>query len=303
MNLPTPLKKKQTGQIGQPAAKADSPLPAEALAALRQLIDPMRERMQRYDQAIQALATARDRLLDLEELPPPDMTLTVERELRVARGDADALRAFDAAHGESLAAEREQRASLLREREELPARVRALEALVVKIAGEMQEHISDLFRAHEQVEELFKPFARDALAAAQGYVNAVRRARAAAHALTKVVGIYRYDLFGDLKEKMDPELYGVRGHDVLPQGLVGCSYEELASLNLALNDLDNDLLHALTSALDAAGLSGERLRIYGPPAKDDPRRIYVPEQLCKQRFKRPAPSSSPAAAVVTINVP
>jgi hypothetical protein len=303
MNLFTHPKKKQTGQIGQPASKADSLLPPEPLAALRQLIAPMRERMKRYDEAIQALAVARDRLLDLEDLPPPDMTLAVERELLAARGDAEALRAFDAEHGESLAAEREQRMALSREREELPARVRALEALVTKIAGEMQEHITDLFRAHEQVEELFKPFAREALAAAQGYVSAVRRAHAAAHALTKVVGSYRYDLFGDLKEKMDPELYGLRGQDVLPQGLVGCSYEELATLNHALNDLDMDVLQGLTAVLDAAGLTGERLRIYGPPAKDDSRRIYVPENLQRKRVKQMPSPLSPAAAVVTIHVP
>ena len=72
MNLFTHPKKKQSSQIGQPASKADSLLPPEPLAALRQLIAPMRERMMRYDEAIQALAVARDRLLDLEDLPPPD---------------------------------------------------------------------------------------------------------------------------------------------------------------------------------------------------------------------------------------
>lgn len=303
MNLFTKPQKKQTGQTGLPATQADSLLPPEALAALRHLIAPMRDRMKRYDEAIQALAAARDRLLDLDNLPPPDMTLAVERELLAARGDAEAVRAFDAAHGDSLAAEREQRTALLREREELPARVRALEALVTRLADEMQEHIPDLFRAHEQVEELFKPFAREALAAAQGYASAVRRAHSAAHALTKVVGAYRYDLFGDLKEKMDPELYGLRGQDVLPQGLVGCSYEELATLNHELDGLDNDLLQALTSTLDAAGLTGERLRIYGPPAKDDPRRIYVPENLQRKRVKPMPPPLGSSAAVVTIHVP
>ena len=119
MNLFTHPKKKPTGQIGQPASKADSLLPPEPLAALHQLIAPMRERMKRYDEAIQALAVTRDRLLDLEDLPPPDMTFTVERELLAARGDAEALRAFDAEHGDSLAAEREQRMALSREREEL----------------------------------------------------------------------------------------------------------------------------------------------------------------------------------------
>ena len=58
MNLFTHPKKKQTGQIGQPASKADSLLPPEPLAALRQLIAPMRERMKRYDEAIQALVAA-----------------------------------------------------------------------------------------------------------------------------------------------------------------------------------------------------------------------------------------------------
>lgn len=302
MNLFVTSKKKQTGQLGQPVKKSEAMLPPEDLAALHQLIAPMRERMQRYDEAIQALAVARDRLLDLEDLPLPDMTLTVERELIAARGDAEALRAFDAEHGESLAAERAQRTALLREREELPARVHALEALVTKIAGEMADHVPDLFRAHEQVEALFKPFAREALAAAQGYVRAVRRARTAAHALTKVVGAYRYDLFGDLKEKMEPELYGLRGDDVLPQGLAGCGYEELATLNHEIDSLDTDLLQTLAATLEAAGLSGERLRIYGPPAEDDPRRIYVPEALQRQRVKRPPPSLSPLAAVVTVDV-
>lgn len=301
MNLFTKPKKKQTGQIGQPTEVDISMLPPDDLAALRQLIDPMRERMKRYDEAIKALAIARDRLLDLQELPPPDMTLTVERELLVERGDAEALRAFDAKHGERLATEREKRAALVREREELPARVHALETLVKKIAGEMEEHIPDLFKAHDLVVELFKPFARDAFAAAKGYVSAVQRAHAAHYALTRVVSTYRYDLFGDLKETMDPELYGRRGNDVLPQGLVGCSYEEIATLNHALDDIDADFLKRLTSELEAAGLSGERLRTYRPPAKDDPRRIYTPENLTPRRVKQMPPPLSTAAAVVTIH--
>ena len=303
MNLSNPPKKKQTDPIGQPAPMADSLLPAQPLAALRQLIAPMRERMQRYDEAIQALVVARDRLLDLEDLPPPDMTLAVERDLLAARGDGEALRAFDAEHGESLAAEREQRTALLREREELPALVRALEERVKRVASEMREHIPDLLQAQEQAEALFAPFAREALAAAQTYVHAVRRASTAAHALGQIVSAYRYDLFGDLKQTLSVDFFGVRGKNVLPQGLAGCSAEVLQRLDLEIAESDEALGQALTAALDAAGLSGETLRIYGPPAKDDTRRICVPENLQRERIKSMPPPLSTAAAVVTIHVP
>lgn len=300
MNLIAKMKK-QTGQIGQTAEAVNTLLPADALASLRQLIDPMRERMARYDEAIQALAIARARLLDLKELPPPDMTLAVERELLVGRGDVEALRAFDAEHGENLAAERAKRETLMREREELPARVQALETLIKKIAGEMKERIPDLLRAHELVTELFKPFAKEAFAAAQTYVDAARRAHTAAEALAKTVSAYRYDLFGDFKQIMAPELYGVRGRNVLPLGLPGIRHEEIERLNHALDDIDEDLYARLTSELDAAGLSGDQLRVYGPPAKDDSRRIYTPEHLTPGRIKQMPTPLSAAAAVETIH--
>lgn len=300
MNLIAKMKK-QTGQIGQTAEAVNTLLPADALASLRQLIDPMRERMARYDEAIQALAIARERLLDLKELPPPDMTLAVERELLVERGDVEALRAFDAEYGEHLAAERAKREALMREREELPARVQALETLIKKIAGEMREHIPDLLRAHELVTELFKPFAKEAFEAAQTYVDAARRAHAAAEALAKTVSAYRYDLFGDFKQIMAPELYGVRGRNVLPLGLPGIRHEEIERLNHALNDIDEYLYARLTSELDAAGLSGDQLRVYGPPAKEDTRRIYTPEHPTPGRIKQMPTPLSAAAAVETIH--
>jgi hypothetical protein len=300
MNLFAKSKKKQAGQIGQTTENALSLLSPEGLAALRQLIEPMRERMARYDEAIKALAIARDQLIDAKEASPPDMSLTVQRELLVARGDAQALNSFDAEFGEALQAERDLREEALRAREELPARIQALETLVKQIATEMRAHLRDILTAQDIAVELFKPFAREAYEAAQAYVKAVQRAHSASYVLASVITVQRYDLFGDYKETMAPELYGVRGNGVLPKGLPGYSHEEIEGLTHALNETDEAFSQQLQDELAATGLRSEDLRTYGPPAADDMRRVYVPENLLKQRFKSMPTPSSHAAAVVTI---
>lgn len=145
------------------------------LTPLAKIVEPMRNRMAEYDHAVHALAVARERLRDLADARPPDMTLTVQREIAVAMGNPETLAKFDAENGEAMKAERETREAALRDREELPARILALENVVRQIAKRMRagESVFDLERA---TIEVFEPYAQRLVEAAKHYADVMQEA-------------------------------------------------------------------------------------------------------------------------------
>lgn len=231
MNLLPKLKKKQTGQVGVATAVPPTTVLGD-LTSLAELIQPIRSRMAEYDQAIHALAVARERLRDLDDATPPDMTLTVKRELAAAMDNPDALARFDVEQGSALEAERAARVAARLDREELPARINALEAVVRQIAIQMIDW--DRISAIEsKVQVMFAPYALRLVEAAKRYAEAMQQARTASRALDQATMVYEYDLFLDLKLIHHPELMGkIEIGEILPRMMTGVSLETTNEINV-----------------------------------------------------------------------
>lgn len=297
MNLLPKLKNKQTGQIGTSAEVTATTVLGD-LTPLVNLIKPMRERMAEYDHAIHALAVARERLRDLADSPPPDMTLTVQREIAVAMGNPEVLARFDAENGAALDAERQARETAMRDREELPGRIKALEEVVRQIAQRMIDRDA-VTKIADEAETLFAPYAQRLLDAANQYADAMQEALAVAWTLKYPFEIYEYDLFADFKRSHRPELIDRAKEGILPDTVAGIDWKVLREVNERCEQINQPLAERVKQELESAGLTGERLRMYYPCSKDDHRRIYAPELT--RRVKRPEPPMSDAAAVVTIH--
>lgn len=283
MKLSNPLKK--VSQTGKAQTTQAEPL-LDGLDRIKALIQPMRERMQRYDQAILALAQARDRMIDLKVPQPPVMRLTVERELLLARGDSEGLARFDAEHGQALQDERNASERLQRERIEQPARIKALEQVAKEIATEMKDHMKDLFDAQQVAKDVFKPYAQACYDTAQAYVQAMQAAQAADHVLDAVTTFHWYDMFGDLKQFVKPELLSSRGDKVLPTDLPGIEFEAIRDLNHAVDRADSALYDQMRLEAEAAGLDSKPVRFYTPPGEHDERAVYTPDGLVPRRVKQ-----------------
>lgn len=297
MNLLPKFKNKQTGQIGTPAEATPTTVLGD-LTPLVNLIKPMRERMAEYDHAIHALAVARERLRDLADAPPPDMTLTVQREIAVAMGKPEVLARFDADNGAALEAERTVRETAMRDREELPGRIKALEEVVRQIAQRMIDH-GNITQIEKQVQDLFAPYAQRLLDSANQYADAMQDALAVAWSLKSPVEIYEYDLFSHFRGSHRPELLDRIKEGILPDTVAGIDWQVIREVNERIDQIDKPLYERVQQELATAGLKNEQIRMYSPGAEDDPRRIYTPE--ITRRARRPEPPLSQEAAVVTIH--
>ena len=133
MNMLSKLKKKSA--TTDPVA-ADTPAMdlLGDLQPLANLVQPMRTMATEHTRLLNALGQARFQRRHQKDLPLPEMSLVIKREMVVAMGDADALARFDADNATALKAEIEAREKCLRERELLPARIAALEGLVQESA-------------------------------------------------------------------------------------------------------------------------------------------------------------------------
>ena len=296
MNFLPKLRKNQTGQIGT-ATEATSSTRLGDLTMLSQLIKPMRHRMAEYDHAVHALSVARERLHDLADQPPPDMALTVKREIAVAMNDPEALTRFDAENGEAFKVEREAREAALRDREELPARILALEQIVRQIAKRMidEEVVGDIEREAQQA---FAPYAQRLMVAAQRFADVMQEANTAASALKQCLMIYEYDLFADLKRIHRPDLMGEVDEGILPKTMATVSWEAIQEINRQIGRIKPDVEQQMNQELAAADLLGERLRLYYPCAENDHRKISSPELT--RRVKRPPQVLSAVATRVVI---
>ena len=296
MNLISKLKKNQTGQIGA-ATEATSANRLGDLTMLTQLVQPMRHRMAEYDHAVRALSIARERLRDLADQPPPDMALTVKREIAVAMNDPEALARFDAENGEAFKVEREAREAALRDREELPARILALEQVVRQIASRMieEEVVGDIEREAQQA---FAPYAQRLMAAALHFADVMQEANSAASALNQALVIHEYDLFADLKRIHRLDLMGEIDEGILPKTMATVSWEAVQEINRRIGRIKPEVEQQMNQELAAADLLGERLRLYYPCAENDHRKISSPELT--RRVKRPPPVLNAAATRVVI---
>lgn len=297
MNLIPKLKKKPAGEIGAAVAEATPTNLLGDLMPLAKVINPMRSRMAEYDHAIHALSVARERLRDLADAPPPDMTLTVQREIAVAMGDPEVLARFDAANGQAINAEREARAAAVRDREELPARILALEHVVRQIAKRMRagESVFDIERGAMGV---FAPYAQRLVEAAKHYADVMQEAVTAAQTLSDTVRVYEYDLYADLKRIHRPELMGEVDEGILPKTMASVSWEVIQQINRRVGQVNVDLARRMDQEVQSADLHGEAIRIYSPGADDDHRKISSPELT--RRVKRPLPVLNAAATTVVI---
>lgn len=296
MNLIPKLKKKQSGQIGTAASVASTSLLGN-LTSLTQLIEPMRRRMAEYDHAVHALATARERLRDLADAPPLDMALTVQREIAVAMGDADVLARFDAENAAAIKAEREVREAALRDREELPARIKALEEVVHRIAQKMiDEEVTDVIE--REAHRVFAPYAQRLMEAAQHFADVMQEANSAASVLNQSLVIYEYDLFADLKRIHRPDLMGEIDEGILPKTMATVSWETIQEINRRVGRIKPEVEQQMDQELVAANVLGERLRMYYPCSENDHRKVYAPELT--RRIKTPPPILNAAAARVVI---
>ncbi len=295
MKLISKLRKQQTGQIGVEETNTPAETLFGDLTPLSKLIAPIRKYMAEYDHAIHALAVARERLRDLADAPPLDMSLTVKREIAVAMNDPEELSRFDAEYGAAIKAEREAREAAVRDREELPARILALEQVVRQIANKMIDNdcTGEIERAAEAV---FKPYAQRLFEAAKQYANLMQQATTAAWILNNRLAVHEYDLFGDKKRIHRPELIGDVEDGILPVTMAGVSWEEIQAINLSIGRTDEELASRMGKELVEAGLGGERLRMYYPCAEDSPYKVYAPELT--QCIKRPQLIPNAASTIV-----
>lgn len=305
MNLIPNLKKKQTGHVAAAIAHAPTPVVATVsllgdLTPLTKLVQPMRARMKEFDHARHALSVARERQRDLDDVSPPSMALAIQREIVVAMGDAQELARFDAENADAMKAERDAREAVVRDREELPARILALEEIVRRIAKKMIEN-DVTTTIEEEAQTVFAPFAQRVMDAAQILANVMQEALAASAALNQAVAVNEYDLFGNLKRIHRLELIGeVAKDDVLPLTMAGVPWEEIEDINLRIRNANPTTRQQMDQELAAADIAGERLRMYTPGLPGDDRKISSPELT--RRVKRPEPSAFGGATVVTVSV-
>lgn len=304
MNLIPNLKKKQTGHVAVhdavPAPSTSSPQDALLgdLTPLAQLVQPMRARMKEFDHALQALSVARERQRDLDDVPPPSMALVIQREIVMAMDDVQELARFDAENAQALQAERDAREAVVRDREELPARILALEEIVRRIAKKMIDN-NVTTTIEEEAQTVFAPFAQQVMDAAQIFANAMQEANAAAAALNQAVAVNEYDLFDNLKRIHRPELMGeIAKDDVLPQTMAGVPWEDIEDINLRIRNANPATRQQMDQELAVADIAGERLRMYAPCAKDDHRKISSPELTRKVKRPEPSPFGMPTRVLI-----
>jgi len=119
-------------------ADAESPLNEIGdVSAVAQLFERLRQQNAQYDQALAALIAANRISNDWDKPAEPEMALTIQREVLLALGDAEALAKFDLEHQQALAQEQAARVKATQQVMEAPIRVKALEQYLNDLAGQM----------------------------------------------------------------------------------------------------------------------------------------------------------------------
>lgn len=259
-------------------ANTDSPLNEIGdVSAVAQMFERLRQQNAQYDQAIAALVAANRITCGWDKPAEPEMTLTIQREVLVALGDADALAKFDLEHQQALAQEQAARVKATQQVLEAPTRVKALEQYLNDLAGQMVAGMDETL-IDQEIRRIFLPSAQRMLEAAKTFVQAWREMQSVEAVLLQRVRLTHTRVTGDSCTRYDHELIGqTRDGELLPTLIAGIPYEDLRNLNDQFTHTDNELVAALDSALRSAGFDAWGLKVYHPKTKGDERRIYAPD--------------------------
>lgn len=259
-------------------ANAESPLNEIGdVSAVAAMFARLRQQNAQYDQALAALIAANRISNDWDKPAEPEMALTIQREVLLALGDAEALAKFDQEHQQALAQEQAARVKATQQVMEAPIRVKALEQYLNDLAGQMVAGVDESL-IDQEIRRIFQPSAQRMLEAAKTFVQAWREMQSVEAVLLQRVRLTHTRVTGDTCTRFDHELIGqTRDGELLPTLIAGISYEELRDLNDQFTRTDNELVVALDNALRRAGFDGWGLKVYHPKAKGDERRIYAPD--------------------------
>ena len=259
-------------------ANTESPLNEIGdVSAVAQMFERLRQQNTQYDQAISALIAANRIGNGWEKPAEPEMMLTIQREVLLALGDAEALAKFDQEHQQALAQEQAARVKATQQVLEAPTRVKALEQYLNDLAGQMVAGMDETL-IDQEIRRIFQPSAQRMLEAAKTFVQAWREMQSVEAVLLQRVRLTHTRVTGDTCTRFDHELIGqTRDGELLPTLIAGIPYEELRDLNDQFPRTDNELVAALDTALRSAGFDGWGLKVYHPKARGDERRIYAPD--------------------------
>jgi hypothetical protein len=249
------------------------------LEPLAKLVRPVRARAAAHAKALDALGQARFKLRHLKNATPPDMALTVQRELIVDLDDAESLARFDAEHTNALKTEAEARVQFLRDKELMPARIAALEKIVEESARRCADELP-VFEIEEEAQKLFEPYSTQLVAAAKVFAQARSEARAVSYMLTRALSIRQYDITGQSHVQASPELAEqFMEAAILPRSMFGVNWETLEELNHQANKSNEVLITQMEERLKQFELGGVGLTTYQAKGPNDDRQFYAPEPL------------------------
>ena len=257
-------------------ADAESPLNEIGdVSAVAQMFERLRQQNAQYDQALAALVAANRISNGWDKPAEPEMTLTIQRDVLAALGDAEALAKFDQEHQQALAQEQAARVKATQQVLEAPTRVKALEQYLNDLAGQTVAGLDETL-IDQEIRRIFRPSAQRMLEAAKHFVQAWREMQSVEAVLLQRVRLTHTRVTGDHCTRYDHELIGrARDGELLPTLIEGLTFEELRGLNDQFTRTDSELVAALDTALRSAGFDGWGLKVYHPKAKNDERRIYA----------------------------
>jgi len=269
---------KKSTDLTANSANTDSPLSEIGdVSAVAQMFERLRQQNAQYDQAIAALVAANRITCGWDKPAEAEMTLTIQREVLLALGDAEAQAKFDLEHQHALAQEQAARVKATQQVLEAPTRVKALEQYLNDLAGQMVAGMDETL-IDQEIRRIFQPSAQRMLEAAKIFVQAWREMQSVEAVLLQRVRLTHTRVTGDSCTRYDHELIGqTRDGELLPTLIAGIPYEDLRDLNDQFTRTDNELVAALDKALRSAGFDGWGLKVYHPKTKGDERRIYAPD--------------------------
>jgi hypothetical protein len=297
MNV-NPFTKKSA--IAPKTGKGASPLNEIGdVSAVTEMFKRLRQQNAQYDQAIAALVAANRIKNGWDKPAEPEMSLTIQREVLVGLGDAEALAKFDQEHQQALAQEQEARAKAAQQVLEAPTRVKALEQYINELAAQMVAGLDESL-IDDEIRRIFRPSAQRMLEAAKTFVQAWRDMQSVESVLLSRVNLFHYSVTGDHRTRYEHELIGRRRDgELLPTLIEGLAFEELRDLNDQFTHHDSELATALDNALRSVGFDAWGLKVYHPKGKNDERRIYAPDP---NPPKKHLDTYSEMAAVVRVDV-
>lgn len=277
MNV-NPFTKKAATAVSPKSAKGASPVNEIGdISAVAQMFDRLRQQNAQYDQAIAALVAANRITCGWDKPAEPEMTLTIQREVLLALGDAEALAKFDQKHQQALAQEQAARVKATQQVLEAPTRVKALEQYLNDLAEQMEDEYDQIL-VEREAERIFAPSARRMVAAAKVFVQAWREMQTVEAVLLSRIRLSQYSVTGEYRRLPTLELIGTaNAGDLLPTLIEGISLDEIKTINRDFASLDYELLREFDSELRKVGFDSSGIKVYHAKAKDDERRIYAPD--------------------------